>query len=211
MERIVEELPHPKPSVTQPSSLKIIAWLMLCLEEPTHLSAQKTVRDDFQRKLDHIHYQVCTLNSNVVWKLSDKALSFLILTARQLLSMVSFPPSPQQHQVRRSIEDKKKAAIELTPAERLIQAKNFAHKYDTTQVTAGIVEFIEYLISSGRITETSGSRWWRGVNGLMILDLCEADEALSCGERLEGLPATVQPWLSLLKCRTKRYELDYCF
>ncbi|KAH9450652.1 hypothetical protein MJO28_009914 [Puccinia striiformis f. sp. tritici] len=75
------------------------------------------------------------------------------------------------------VDARKKAAMELTIEERLSKARSFADSYG--QQTSGIVEFIEYLVSSGRIAEKGGgSQWWRGVNGLLILDLIDAQEAL---------------------------------
>ncbi|KNZ58428.1 hypothetical protein VP01_1931g5 [Puccinia sorghi] len=96
---------------------------------------------------------------------------------------------------------RKKAALEVTIENRLLVARSFSKNYG--DFTSGIVEFIEFLVCSGRLAEQGGSQWWRGVNGLLILDLIDAEEALrsSTPTAVSIIAPAVQHWIT--------YALDW--
>ena len=55
-----------------------------------------------------------------------------------------------------------------------------------------VIDFQDWEISSGRLAE-NGSPWWRGVNGLLVLDL----RAAGTGERSAARPAgPVSAWIA---------------
>ncbi|OAV98542.1 hypothetical protein PTTG_25584 [Puccinia triticina 1-1 BBBD Race 1] len=90
---------------------------------------------------------------------------------------------------------RRKMAVEMTIADRLAKARLFAKTYGN--MTAGIVEFIQFLVCSGRIAEQGGSQWWRGVNGLLILDLIDAEEALGSSTlTVASTSPAVQHWVN---------------
>lgn len=87
------------------------------------------------------------------------------------------------------------AAIALSPAERMRQVEAFflAHpQSDAGPFGLGqaILDFQQWEIASGRIPEAGGSAWWRGVNGMMVLDIASA-----CRGEPPATPA-VRAWLS---------------
>ncbi|KAA1069672.1 hypothetical protein PGT21_031169 [Puccinia graminis f. sp. tritici] len=93
------------------------------------------------------------------------------------------------------VNSRKKDALEMTIADRLNKARSFAKTYGN--MTSGIVEFIEFLVCSGRVAEQGGSQWWRGVNGLLILDLIDAEEALRSSTRtVSSISPAVQHWIN---------------
>jgi hypothetical protein len=91
------------------------------------------------------------------------------------------------------VNARKKDALEMTIADRLTKARSFAKTYGN--MTSGIVEFIEFLVCSGRVAEQGGSQWWRGVNGLLILDLIDAEERSST-RTVSSISPAVQHWIN---------------
>ncbi|PLW21362.1 hypothetical protein PCANC_02496 [Puccinia coronata f. sp. avenae] len=90
---------------------------------------------------------------------------------------------------------RKEAALRITIDERLTESRSFTKNHGF--LTSGIVEFIEYLVCSGRLDEQGGSQWWRGVNGLLILDLMDAEEALRPStQTVACIPPAVQHWMN---------------
>lgn len=85
------------------------------------------------------------------------------------------------------------AARALTPGERRATVEAFFSVHPGAgegRVGLGqaILDFQAWQTESGRITETGGSAWWRTVNGLMVLDIADADHASG------GDVATVRAW-----------------
>ncbi len=75
------------------------------------------------------------------------------------------------------------AAIALTPAERTRVVETFfvAHpgagegRYGLGRA---VLDFQSWEVASGRIDGNAGSNWWRGVNGLMVIDIAAALEGV---------------------------------
>lgn len=75
------------------------------------------------------------------------------------------------------------AAIALSPAERTRVVESFfvAHpgagegRYGLGRA---VLDFQAWEVASGRIDGSGGSHWWRGVNGLLVLDIAAALEGL---------------------------------
>jgi len=81
-------------------------------------------------------------------------------------------------------------AISLPADRRIALAESFFRRHPgSTRGVLGLgralVEFLEWEILSGRLDPMTGSRWWRVVNGLMVLDLHDADPDVA------GPPPTV--------------------
>lgn len=94
-------------------------------------------------------------------------------------------------------ESRKRMALEMSVKLRLTVVRDFTELYGS--LTDGILEFLEYLIHSGRITEAGGSKWWRGCNGFLVLDLIDADAALRSRTALDdvfSLSPAVKLWIN---------------
>jgi hypothetical protein len=77
----------------------------------------------------------------------------------------------------------RETAVDLPAASRLTTAARFfrAHSGDGDGpfgLGRAIVDFVAWELRSGRLADTGGSRWWRAVNGCMMLDLRAATAAL---------------------------------
>jgi len=71
------------------------------------------------------------------------------------------------------------AAIALTPGERRRIVEEFFSVHpgggrERFGLGQAVLDFQGWEIASGRIAEDGGSAWWRGVNGLMVLDIADA-------------------------------------
>ena len=74
-----------------------------------------------------------------------------------------------------------RAAIALTPAERRTIVEGFFALHPGPGegrfgLGRALLDFQAWEITSGRIADDGGSDWWRGVNGLMVLDIAAASE-----------------------------------
>ncbi len=89
-------------------------------------------------------------------------------------------------------ERRAEVAIALTPAERntIVEAFFALHPgagEGRLGLGQAILDFQAWEVGSGRITESGGSPWWRGVNGQMVLDIAAAQKSA-------GDSAAVRAW-----------------
>lgn len=97
------------------------------------------------------------------------------------------PPAP--------VTERLAEAIALTPAARMeavgaFFAANPRSPEGPFGLGRAILDFQEWEVTSGRIPANGGSRWWRAVNGMMVLDIAAATTG-------EGTVSTaVRAWLA---------------
>lgn len=96
-------------------------------------------------------------------------------------------------------DDRVAEAIALGPEERREIVERFFRAHPGGGVGPlglgrAVADFVDWEISSGRITGEGGSAWWRLVNGGMILDLREAMAASGDGRRESDGP--VGAWVA---------------
>lgn len=70
-------------------------------------------------------------------------------------------------------------AVALSPADRMRQVEAFFAAFPRSSsgphgLGQAILDFQRWEIGSGRIQDAGGSPWWRGVNGMMVLDIAAA-------------------------------------
>lgn len=73
------------------------------------------------------------------------------------------------------------AAVALTPAQRTRAVEAFFHTHPGAGsgrygLGRAVLDLLSWEVSSGRIDVLSGSAWWQGVNGLLVLDLAAVVE-----------------------------------
>lgn len=99
------------------------------------------------------------------------------------------------------------AATALTPKER----KRVVEEFFTAHPGPGVgplglgravLDFQEWEVTSGRISATGGSAWWRAVNGMMVLDIADAD-----GDSASSPSASVEAWRAYASPGTRQCDL----
>ena len=98
------------------------------------------------------------------------------------------------------------AAIDLTLAQRReIVEEFFAIHPGTGQGRFGlgraVLDFQDWEITSGRISDQRGSAWWRGVNGLMVLDIA------ATAKDSTGATAGANPWRGYASAKASQFTL----
>lgn len=95
-------------------------------------------------------------------------------------------------------------ADELDPSYRTAYTLEFFSQYQGTGqggdlgLGGGVLDFEGWLIRSGRVDPQTGSRWWRITDGLLILDMHEAQIDVSKGKTSDSNPG-VQGWINYIK------------
>lgn len=97
-------------------------------------------------------------------------------------------------------------AIAVSPADRMRQVEAFfaAHPQSGAGLFGlgqAILDFQRWELASGRIGDAGGSGWWRGVNGMMVLDIASA-----CRGDAPATPA-VRAWVNYTTARDPQAAL----
>jgi hypothetical protein len=91
------------------------------------------------------------------------------------------------------IAPRARAALLLPASTRAQIARRFfaRHPHGSAPLGLGraVVDFVDWERRSGRLADDGGSRWWRCVNGVMMLDLRDAARAIEHGRSARGAVA----------------------
>lgn len=105
-------------------------------------------------------------------------------------------------------------AERLAVAVRLTISRSFTELYG--RQGAGVDEFTAWAADSGRLAMDSagdgGSTWWRGVNGMIVMDISEAQNAINAASSMGGtptaLPRNVQCWVDYALHSLRSHKLN---
>jgi len=91
------------------------------------------------------------------------------------------------------IAPRARAALLLSASTRTQIACGFfaRHPHGSAPLGLGraVVDFVDWERRSGRLADEGGSRWWRCINGVMMLDLRAAARAIAHGRAARGAAA----------------------
>jgi hypothetical protein len=87
----------------------------------------------------------------------------------------------------------------VSEKDRLSDARDFFRRYPGTSggefgFGTALIDFEMWESASGRLSKHGGSAWWRAVNGVMSLNMREAEDLLAKGQTRSDDPG-VQAWM----------------